>query len=245
MERWGWRIPFWLGGGLGIFSYTIRRHINESAIFLQLSNVSQRQKVPIFELTRNYKRSIFIGILLIIPATSCMSILFFFSQSYLTQLLHYESSDVTSAFTLGITGSIVTSILTGLLADKNRDNHYTIKLMDFACLIIVPSSLVIFYLYTTQQWLYIACLLGGITYGPISVLAAILLSTTFPTNIRYSGVAISYNVSLAIFGGLAPIIAMLLIKITNDSNAPAYYLVICALLGLVGNHFFKTSRVRN
>lgn len=38
------------------------------------------------------------------------------------------------------------------------------------------------------------------------------LATLFPPEIRYCGIAISYNVALAIFGGTAPLIVTALIK---------------------------------
>jgi MFS transporter, MHS family, proline/betaine transporter len=45
--------------------------------------------------------------------------------------------------------------------------------------------------------------------------------------------SLSYNTAVPIFGGFAPLIATWLIEITKDSRAPAYYLVLTALLSLV------------
>jgi MHS family proline/betaine transporter-like MFS transporter len=47
-----------------------------------------------------------------------------------------------------------------------------------------------------------------------------------------TGMAIVFNVSVAIFGGTAPLVATLLIKITGDNQAPAFYLIGAAVLSL-------------
>jgi len=49
----------------------------------------------------------------------------------------------------------------------------------------------------------------------------------FPTRFRFSGVAIGYNITLAVFGGATPLVCTWLIKATGDIAAPAYYLAPC------------------
>ncbi|WP_419833674.1 MFS transporter [Endozoicomonas atrinae] len=241
MKAWGWRIPFWLGGGLGIFSYFIRKHINESALFLKLNREKQQQQVPALELLKHHKRSIITGVLLIIPATGCMSLLFLFIQSYLTQLLHYKSSTVTAASIAGTLMSIATCIFTGWFADRNLHIHHAIKLMRCFCLLVIPLSLAIFHIYVNQLPLFTATLISGLAYGSVAVLGPLLLSTTFPVSIRYSGVALSYNICLATFGGLTPVIAMALIQITGNHAAPALYLVFCSICGLAGCYLLRKA----
>ncbi|WP_083232575.1 MFS transporter [Endozoicomonas atrinae] len=241
MKVWGWRIPFWLGGGLGIFSYFIRKHINESALFLKLNREKQQQQVPALELLKHHKRSIITGVLLIIPATGCMSLLFLFIQSYLTQLLHYKSSTVTAASIAGTLMSIATCIFTGGLADRNLHTHHAIKLMRCFCLLVIPLSLAIFHIYVNQLPLFTAILISGLAYGSVAVIGPLLLSTTFPVSIRYSGVALSYNICLATFGGLTPVIAMALIQMTGNHSAPALYLVFCSICGLAGCYLLRKA----
>ncbi|MBI0547912.1 MFS transporter, partial [Dickeya dianthicola] len=50
---------------------------------------------------------------------------------------------------------------------------------------------------------------------------------------RASGMAISYNVAVTVFGGFAPFICTLLISATGSSLAPSYYLMITALLSVL------------
>jgi MHS family proline/betaine transporter-like MFS transporter len=55
----------------------------------------------------------------------------------------------------------------------------------------------------------------------------------FPTQLRSSSAAISYNLSVAIFGGLTPAILTSFVAHTNDVFMPAYYIIFAALVSVV------------
>jgi MFS transporter, MHS family, proline/betaine transporter len=72
--------------------------------------------------------------------------------------------------------------------------------------------------------------LGAVT---ANVVTAVLLSEVFPTAVRYTASAITYNVSYAIFGGTAPFVATFLIASTGNKLAPAIYLTAIAAAALL------------
>jgi MHS family proline/betaine transporter-like MFS transporter len=76
--------------------------------------------------------------------------------------------------------------------------------------------------------LVFALLMAGVQ-GPIPA----AMAEMFPTQTRFSGVAIGYNVSLSVFGGTAPLVSTWLIRATGDIAAPAYYLIALALASLL------------
>jgi MHS family proline/betaine transporter-like MFS transporter len=59
-----------------------------------------------------------------------------------------------------------------------------------------------------------------------------MMADLFPVGTRASGMAISYNVAVTVFGGFAPFICTLLISMTGSSLAPGYYLMAVALLSV-------------
>ena len=69
----------------------------------------------------------------------------------------------------------------------------------------------------------------GFCFGPRSSFVAQI----FPTAIRYSAVAISYNLGNALFGGTAPLVCALMIEQTGTMLAPAAYIAIASLISLV------------
>jgi MFS family permease len=74
---------------------------------------------------------------------------------------------------------------------------------------------------------------ASLVNGPMCGVAADL----YPTRIRFSGVAISFNLAFSIFSGIAPLAATLLVAKTGSPVGPAYYMCFCALLTLIGSLF--------
>ena len=59
------------------------------------------------------------------------------------------------------------------------------------------------------------------------------LPALFPTAIRYSALAIGFNISVSLFGGTTPLVAAWLVEHTQDLMTPAYYLMGAAVIGVV------------
>ena len=90
-------------------------------------------------------------------------------------------------------------------------------------------------------------LLGTMNFGVILVVELVMclvltindgtlasyLTETFPTDVRYSGFALSFNLANAIFGGSASFISFWLIDVTGNAIAPAWYMVAIAVIALV------------
>ncbi|WP_066015417.1 MFS transporter [Endozoicomonas atrinae] len=245
MQNWGWRLPFWLGGSLGIFSYFIRKHIHESKLFLEMDNKKLRQQIPVVTLIKSHKRTLLAGIFLITPAIVTMTLLFLFSQSYLTQLIHYDAKTVTTAGCIGIIASICLAILFGWIADQYHKQENRVWLLRAVCLLIILSAIPIFKAYADYQLsAYTVALFSSLLFGPVMTMTVLLLSTAFPVSVRYSGVALSFNIALASFGGLAPVIAMTLIKTTDSLISPSYYLAFSGFCGLTACYLLKSQSCR-
>ncbi|ABV75543.1 Proline/betaine transporter [Rickettsia akari str. Hartford] len=81
----------------------------------------------------------------------------------------------------------------------------------------------------------------AIYMGPIPK----VLVEIFPTSVRFTGIALSYNLAAAVFGGAAPMLAMILTKVTGDNYAIAYYLIALALLSSILLKFYKETYKKN
>jgi MHS family proline/betaine transporter-like MFS transporter len=58
------------------------------------------------------------------------------------------------------------------------------------------------------------------------------MARIFPVRTRVSGMALSYNISVPVFGGFAPFFAQSLIELTGSKLAPSYYMMATALVSL-------------
>lgn len=76
----------------------------------------------------------------------------------------------------------------------------------------------------------------GLIGAPVALYMGTLASTypaLFPTSNRYAGIGMSYNISVAIFGGTSPLIIESLIRWTGTQLAAPLYLSLMALVGVV------------
>jgi MHS family proline/betaine transporter-like MFS transporter len=68
----------------------------------------------------------------------------------------------------------------------------------------------------------------------IGVFGAVV-ADLFPTHVRYSGIALAYNISFTAFSGNAPLLATIAISATGSAAAPALVMAGCAALTLFGS----------
>jgi MFS family permease len=77
--------------------------------------------------------------------------------------------------------------------------------------------------------------LAGVCAGLTNGTFAVLQTDLFPTRVRFTGVALVFNVAFTIFSGLSPLLATTLIRETGWSGAPAYLMMASAVIALVGS----------
>jgi MHS family proline/betaine transporter-like MFS transporter len=69
-----------------------------------------------------------------------------------------------------------------------------------------------------------------------------VMTEMFAANVRYTGLSVSYNVSLALFGGTAPVFSTWLIKISGGNVwMPAYYLILTSIIALITVFFIPET----
>lgn len=66
------------------------------------------------------------------------------------------------------------------------------------------------------------------------------LPALFPTEIRYSALAIAFNISVVI-AGLTPTVTAALVETTQNIMVPAYYLMICGVFGIITAIYLKET----
>ena len=95
-------------------------------------------------------------------------------------------------------------------------------------------------------WSVPLAILGFTVLGLIYLLQLGTISATFPamfpTHVRFAGMAISYNVATAAFGGIAPLVNDAVVE--NNSGwdlFPAGYMMIACAIGMVSMLFLRET----
>jgi MHS family proline/betaine transporter-like MFS transporter len=69
------------------------------------------------------------------------------------------------------------------------------------------------------------------------------LAEIFPTSVRSSGMSLSYNFSVTVFGGFAPAILTFLTLRAGGTFAPAFYVMAACVVSLVAIFFLPSDRL--
>lgn len=224
LHSWGWRLPFLLAFPLGFYGLIIRRHADESAHF---DNTDAPEKTPVLEVFK-YPKALAIAFAGAVLNAIGFYVILTYLPTYLSEELGmaptpaFIASSVASACYVGF------ALLTGLLSDRLGRRATMLTAAGFMALTIVPAFWLLDGAGLALVILVQVCL-GGVLALNDGVLPS-FLSEQFPTHIRLSGFALTFNVANAVFGGTAPMIATWLIDTTGSVMAPAFYLVAAALV---------------
>jgi MHS family proline/betaine transporter-like MFS transporter len=236
----GWRLPFVIGGLILLpIAFILRRRMDETTPFVSVKEKKEILKYPIKDVfIKDWKPT-----LLVLFGTMIWTVSFYIMLTYLPTYLktttHLLSSQTFLITSIGITVIMVFVPIIGKLSDRMRKRKIFAIIGSAAFLILVYP---IFYLIHQAGFIEIILLVAFLDFF-IAFLSGTLVAffaESFPTNERYSGF-VPYNLSVAIFGGFAPSIAVELINLTKDPLSPTYYLIVAAVASLISFILMKET----
>lgn len=242
---WGWRLPFFLALPLGVIGLYLRHALEETPAFQKHSeNLQQHsaadapQPVSFAEIARGHWRSLLSCVGLVIATNVTYYMLLTYMPSYLSHNLHYPEDHGILIIIVVMLGMLFVQPVIGLLSDRFGRRPFVIGgsigllLLAVPCFMLITSgSLVLIF----AGLLVLAVLLNAFTGVMASSLPAM-----FPTKIRYSALAIAFNISVLI-AGLTPTLSAWLVEVTQNLYMPAYYLMTIAVVGLITGILMKET----
>lgn len=231
MLAWGWRIPFFLALPLGLVGLYLRRRVEDTPVFRELVEAGEREEnarrvLP--GLLRHHWKTMLrmAGIVIALNITAYTYISYM--PTYLRKTIGLTGGQASTLMTIGQACMLVVIPFAGALSDRiGRKPSWWISLGGM------------FVLATPMFWLmgkgFGLAIVGFTVLGLVYVLQLGTISATFPamfpTHVRYAGMATSYNVATAAFGGTAPFVAAALVQATGNSLMPAFYLMAACVVG--------------
>lgn len=222
MSSWGWRIPFLIAGPLGLIGRYIRVKLEDTPEFRALEHRESVAHSPLRETFGRNRRSI-----LVACGVTCLNAVgFYMLLTYMPTYLSTElGMDETAAFvstTIALTGYIASVFLMGRLSDVVGRARMMFAAGVLFALLAVPVFLLLGVSGLVGVTL-VQLALGVLLTMNDGTLPS-YLAELFPTHVRYSGFAFSFNTANALFGGTAPFVATALIQLSGTPVAPAWYL---------------------
>jgi MFS transporter, MHS family, proline/betaine transporter len=230
MDSYGWRIPFLIAGPLGLVGLYIRLRLTDTPAFQALAASDDVAGSPLREAVRTAWRPILAVIGIMIMFNVGYYVVFTYLPTYFIKTLHFSKTTAFASITVACAVAIVLILPLAALSDRiGRKPLLIAGTLAFAVL-AYPLFLL---LNTGSVAAAIAAhaLLAAIESVYISV-AVVTGVELFATRVRYSGFSIGYNLCVAVFGGTTPYLVAWLTGSTGNKLAPAFYVIVAAVVSL-------------
>jgi MHS family alpha-ketoglutarate permease-like MFS transporter len=229
LKQWGWRIPFVIGALLAIFAAVMRRDLQETDAFVEAKKLAK--PTGSIRALLKFPREL----LLVVGLTAGGTAAFYTFTTYMQTFVRLSSGLSADETTFVIFGTLVFATilqpLYGALSDRIGRKPLLIFFGVIGTLSTIPiltalqatKSPLTAFLLICAAWIFVA------GYTSIN---AIVKAELFPTNIRALGVGLPYAITVSVFGGTAPAIA-LYFKSLGHEQWFYYYLSGMIFLSLV------------
>jgi MHS family proline/betaine transporter-like MFS transporter len=225
MAGWGWRIPFVAGLLIGPIAYYLRREVDETSEFRIMADHGS----PLRDLSKA-KQRLLVALGAVVLCTVAMYTTLFMPSFAMREL------------GLPQAGSFLATVLAGALqivlvpsfgALSDRYGRLTVMAPAAIAMLLIsyPMFAWIAAVPTLHTLLLVQTTIGVVAAAYMGPLPA-LMAELFPARMRTTGLAISYSVGVAIFGGFAPFANVWLIQTTGSNVAPGFYLMGAAAISL-------------
>jgi MHS family shikimate/dehydroshikimate transporter-like MFS transporter len=238
---WGWRVPFLLSIALLGVGWYVRARIPESPLFEELKQEGAVARSPLAEVASRNARSFLIAVGLKLSEVSWVYILTVFVVLYGTGTLGLSKQVLLNAIFVAALIEVATIPLFGWLSDL-----YGRRLLYFVgTAFTVCFAFPLFWLLQTrdpQTVLFTVIVALSLGHGTMFGLQSTFFPELFGTRVRYTGASLGFQVSAAIGGGLAPILATALAGYTGGTAGVSLLLIGLAMITFVATLFARETR---
>jgi len=202
MADWGWRVPFIIGGILGLIVLVLRRSLPETGAEHNAENATEQVSVgSVWRSVRSHWLSL-LAIVFVVGGTQVGNYIWTAGLPNLAQSAYGE--DPTAVFAIVTLLSVILTVMgpiIGTIADRTKGS----TVFFWTRLLLIPTFFLTL-LYASQNIAVFAGVVlgGGVIVALNQTLFPFIIATLMPALSRSTGIAIGYGFGVALFGGTAP-----------------------------------------
>ncbi len=226
LESWGWRTPYLFGLLIGPVGLYIRRRVSETPEFLAI----KPSRTPVRDLLTKQWDRVLLAIGAVVVSTSA-NYLILYMPTYAAKSLRLPQS---TGFIATLIGAFILTFgapMIGHWSDKVGRS----RIMMATTVLFIITTYPVFSLLTAHASMatiiFTVAWMSLLKTGYSGALPA-FLAECFPAQTRATGLSLSYNIGVPLFGGFAPFYITGFIVLTGSNMAPAWYMIFTAVLGL-------------
>lgn len=208
--EFGWRIPFIASSLLVVVGFYIRLKITETPSFEQALQSKKQVEIPLETIIKSYKRELLFGTFAAVTTFVTFYLMTVFSLSWATSDLGFSRRDFLIIQLFSIVFFVLGIPISAKLADQFGRKKILILIVSL--IVLFGFSFPFFLNSESTPLITIFVCLGmglmGLSYGPIGT----FLSELFPTEVRYSGASLTFNLAGILGASFAPLLAIWLAK---------------------------------
>ncbi|WP_158880757.1 MFS transporter [Amycolatopsis anabasis] len=229
LSSFGWRIPFLLGGVLGLIGLWLRRSIAETEQFEQNKTRAKRVHRPLLTTLRDHPKAVgqLIGFSML--STLCYYTFFSALTPFAVNARKADAVDVFLALSIATALFVALQYPMGALSDRIGRKPQLLVWAAATAVLIVPLSTLV---RPGLGGLLVVFCVGLGLYTAMTSIAPAIMSELFPTELRGLGIGAWYNLTVAVFGGTAPLVISALSKV-NASTLFFWYVAAGAAVAFL------------
>ncbi|QBJ95465.1 MFS transporter [Rhodococcus sp. ABRD24] len=226
LDAWGWRVPFVIGGLLGLLALWLRRNLDETEMSKKAQADAAEMRNPLRTTLRTHPRSVvhLIGFIMM----PCLAYYTFYSAitPYAVKSEGADASDVFTALAIGSVFFIALQYPAGAMSDRFGRKPQLLFYCAFMAVFTVPAS---FLIGPGLGNMLILFVIGLSVFAINTSIVPCTMAEMFPTKLRGVGIGTWYNVTVALFGGTAPLLMTSLMS-AGIGRYFFVYLAVCAVI---------------
>ena len=226
LQTWGWRIPFFFGVLIGPVGLYIRNRIEDAT-----APPAAKHDTPVRTVFLKQKFRVLLALGALAVSTA-VNYLIIYMPTYVVKTLNLSPTiGYLAAFAAAI-AAILFNPVAGIVSDRVGRTRYLIAVGVVLLFAIFPIFLLLTSRPTAAVIVLSVLALGTLKALYLGALAA-LMSELFPAATRATGLGLSYNIGVTVFGGMGPVIMTWLGTFALIGNlAPGYYLTAVCIFSL-------------